>query len=82
MMAKLKSTPSGILMERSPDGTGACKELADHPLDALSESGLVEVNTEDILTAVESLDATDILVSLADGQRSHDSLKLGEQWVG
>lgn len=69
-------------MERSPDGTGACKELADHPLDALSESGLVEVNTEDILTAVESLDATDILVSLADGQRSHDSLKLGEQWVG
>lgn len=69
-------------MERLSDGTWASIEFLDIALDLLSETSLVEVDTEDILAAVELLQRTPILICLANLQRSDDGLQFCEHGIG
>ena len=46
-----------VLVEGLADGAGTGVEFLDHAFDALAETGLVEVNGEYVLAAVELLEA-------------------------
>lgn len=41
-----------VFVERGAYGTVACEELLDHAFNLLSESHLIEIHSEDVLTAV------------------------------
>ena len=57
---------ANVFVERSADGAWGSVELLDHTLDLLTETCLVEVETEDILAAVEGLQTAPVLIGLAD----------------
>ena len=44
-----------VLVQGFADGAGAGIEFLDHTFDALTESGLIQVNGKDVLAAVELL---------------------------
>ena len=63
-------------------GTLAGKEFLHHAFYLLAEASLVEIESEYILAGIKVLEARVILICLAHLQRSHNSLKFCQQWVG
>ena len=69
-------------MEGLADGSVAGKEFFDHAFNLLAETGFIEIETEDIAAAVESLQRTPILIGLANLKGSHNGLKFGKHGIG
>ena len=62
--------------------TLAGKEFLHHAFYLLSETCFVEIETKYILTGIEILETRIVLICLAYFQRSYNSLKFSQQWVG
>ena len=69
-------------MEDRPYCSQARKELGDHPLYPLSQTRLIEIQTEDILSGIEISEAGQILLCISDLQGGHDGLKLRQHGIG
>ena len=57
-------------------------QLLDHALDLFAQTDGVQIHAEHIGTAVQSLQAAEVLLAFLDLQRSHDGLQFCQQWVG
>ena len=69
-------------MQGPAHGAGAGIQLGRHALDALAQSGSVQVHAEHVDAAVELLQAAHVLGALLDLQRGHDGLQFFQQGVG
>ena len=69
-------------MQRGAHSTHTGIELAHHAFYLLAKTGLVEVQTKHIGTAVQTAQAAPVLVFLANLQRCHNGLQLAQQGVG
>ena len=68
-------------MQDAAHGAGAREEFFHHALNPFAESGLIQVQAEDVLPAVKGFQATVILILPADFQWGHDGLQFGEHRV-
>ena len=69
-------------MEGGSHGTFAGIKLLHHTLYLLAKAGSIEVEAEHVGTAVQVMQATVVLVGLANLQWCHDGLQLSEHGVG
>ena len=68
-------------MQRGTNGTLAGIKLFHHALNLSAQASLVEVDTKDVLAAVERLQAAPVLIGLADFEGSNDGLQLSKHGV-
>ena len=57
-------------------------QLLDHALDLLAQTDGVQIHTEHVGTAVEVLQAAEVLLTFLDLQGIDDGLQLGQQRIG
>ena len=69
-------------MQGLADCAVAGVQLLDHALDLLAQADSVQINAEDIGTAVQLLQAAEVLLALFDFQGSDDGLQLSQQRIG
>ena len=69
-------------MQGLANGAGTGIQLGRHALNALAQSGGVQIHAKHVLTALQLLQAAHILGALLDLQRGHNGLQLFQQGVG
>ena len=71
-----------VFVECGADCSLAGEQFLDHSFNLISETCLVEVESEDILAAVQSLEAAVVLIGLSDFEGRDYRLELCKQRVG
>ena len=61
-------------MQGAANGSWACKQLLDHSFNLVTQTSLVQIESEYVLAAVQSLQWAPILLGLPNLQWSNDSL--------
>ena len=69
-------------MQGLADSAGASVQLGHHALDFLAQADLVQVHAKDVLAAVESLQAAEVLGTFLDLQAGDDGAQLTQQRIG
>ena len=68
-------------MQGGADSAGACEQLLGHGLDLLAQTDGIQIHAKDIGTAVQSLQAGEVLLTGLHLQGSHDGLQLSQHRV-
>lgn len=69
-------------MQGLADSAVASVQLLDHAFDLLTQTDLIQVDTEDVSAAVQILQAAEVLLPFLDLQRGHDGLQLSQHRIG
>ena len=69
-------------MQSLAHGTVVSIEFLDHAFDLFAKTGIVEVDIEDVSTALELFQATVVLISLANLEGCYDGLQFCQHGVG
>ena len=69
-------------MQGLAHSAGACKQLLGHCLDLLAQTNGIQIHAEHVNTAVQLLQAAEVLLAFLDLQRSNDGLQLSQQRIG